>query len=356
MKKLTMILAFMLLATITTKATVWSVNNNPANNSAADYTILQHAIDSASAGDTIYIYGSPINYGSVYVKKQLYFFGEGYNVIGAGRYSTKVTTFYLSEIRDALNQLVSNASGSVFTGFQCIIESIRPGISNITILRNRVWVTYNGSSSAPASNWIIINNLLGKLYYYNNSNYKYNNNFQIENNIVNKGIPFNCKNATIKNNLFIGSSIIVYYGTVTNNIFYYAKPGGFYNSVLKNNLSYANGSTKPTNFDYGTTNLDTNNIEAQNPKFTSVTISSTPSFDYAHDYHLQPTSPAIGAGINGVDIGIYGGNYPFPSGGDVPLQTSPLPGIPQILNLQISNTLIPIDSVLHINLNARVRN
>ena len=355
MRNYILILAFMLFATITTKATVWSVNNNPANNSAADYTNLQNAIDSASVGDTLYVYGSPTTYGTVYVKKQLYFFGEGYNVIGAGRYSTSVGTFYLGEIKDALNQLVSDASGSVFTGFDCTIKSQVAGISNITILRNRVDIYYKGYSSVPASNWIIINNLIGVLKH-DAANMKENNNFQIENNIILPAGYVGCTNAIVKNNLIIRTYVYFDYGTITNNIFYYTSPAGCTNSNIKNNLSYANGSTIATSFDVSTTNIIANNIEAQDPKFTSVTISSSPSFSYAHDYHLQSTSPAIGAGINSGDLGIYGGNYPFPSGGVVPLQTSALPGIPQILNLQISNTLIPIDSVLHINLNARVRN
>ncbi len=354
MKKITLTFAAILFMAISTYATVWTVNNNSANNSAANYTSLQTAIDSASTGDTLYVSGSPLNYGTVYVNKQLVFIGAGYREIGAERYASKVTTFTLIDAKDALNNVISTSSGSVFTGFLGNISSTTLGISNISIIRNKGTFSYCGATNSPAVNWIFINNIITNINYY--SYHTYCNNFQILNNII-TGICY-LQYSTAKNNLFLNSTAYITgsYITENNNIHHGANTHTLNNSTIKNNLSYASGSTTVnTSFDYATTNFDTNNVVNQDPKFVNVAVSISPSFDYAYDYHLQSSSPAIGAGTNGTDIGIYGGDYPFPSGGPVPLQTSALPGIPQITDLQISNFVIPIDSALHIHIKARVR-
>jgi len=352
MKNFTMILAFMLFATISTKATVWIVNNNSANNSAANFTSLQAAVDSASVGDTLYVSGSPLSYGYINVDKQLVFIGEGYHHIG-GKYSTTVSTFYLKDKIDDLNQFIRNANGCVFTGFDCSISSSIDGISNISIIRNKVSIGYKGTSSYPATNWIIINNIISYLSY--NSYASYSNNFLILNNIFNTSGSIYISGAIIKNNLFF-KPFSYSNNTISNNIFYGVSPTGSNNSSFKNNLSYASGKSITTNFDFSSNNIDTNNVENQDPKFVDMPATTSPDFNYAHDYHLQSTSPAIGAGVDGTDIGIYGGNYPFPYGGPIPMQTSAVPAIPQITDLEITNTIVPIDSALHINLKARIRN
>ena len=356
MKNFTIILAFMLFATLTTKATIWTVNNNTANNSAAHFTSLQTAIDSASIGDTLYVSGSPLSYGSVNVNKQLVFIGEGYHFIGAGRYKTDVSVFHLTEKNNALDQLISSASGSVFTGIYCqITTDMVVNMNNITITRCNTEIYTRGFTDEPTSNWIIINNIIRTISYSSWSNQVNNSNFHVLNNFILGSTLLN--NSNIKNNIYIsdghssGNS-----NTLINNIYHGMSTLGLTNSILKNNLSYASGGNNATNFDYNTTNYDTNNVVNQDPKFVSATVSTSPTFDYADDYHLQSSSPAIGAGTNGTDIGIYGGNYPFPSGGDIPLQTSALPAIPQITDLEITNMIIPIDSALHINLKARIRN
>lgn len=57
------------------QAKVWTVSNNAY--SPGQYTNLQHAIDSASAGDSIYVEPSAFSYGGITIGKQLYLFGGG---------------------------------------------------------------------------------------------------------------------------------------------------------------------------------------------------------------------------------------------------------------------------------------
>ena len=62
------ILAIACSLSLASFAKVITVNNNI--NSPGQYTNLQQAIDSASAGDTIYVHGSATSYGNVNVKNQ----------------------------------------------------------------------------------------------------------------------------------------------------------------------------------------------------------------------------------------------------------------------------------------------
>ena len=65
-----------ILFAIMGNATVWHVNSNPD----VDFTPIQQAHDDAgvSNGDTLYVYGSVNNYGSLTMSKQLTLIGPGY--------------------------------------------------------------------------------------------------------------------------------------------------------------------------------------------------------------------------------------------------------------------------------------
>ncbi|OPZ96628.1 MAG: hypothetical protein BWY70_01710 [Bacteroidetes bacterium ADurb.Bin408] len=52
------------------------------------------------------------------------------------------------------------------------------------------------------------------------------------------------------------------------------------------------------------------------PQF--VNVPNVADFSYTYNYHLSDTSVAIGAGMNGTDCGIYGGDNPYKDGA-VPL-------------------------------------
>jgi hypothetical protein len=355
MKKISLVTALMLLAVISTKATIWTVSNNTIDSSAADYSSLQTAIDNATEGDTLYISGSLTSYGNVTLNKKLVLIGAGYNSSNFKHLSTSCTIspYYR---KDNFNNVVGSCAGSVFIGIDIEIRTSgsNGGIDNLVFKRCKVDAEYvGGSSTNYVSGWMFINNYIVacKPAY---SSFDWAKDFTFIGNICEAQMNFysnHATNITLINNTFINSQVGGKYCTVKNNIFYGTTiTNKFINSTMYNNLYYGSSSNS---FNFSTTNTLSGNIENQDPKFVDLS-GSTVNFSYSNDYHLQSTSPARNAGTDGTDLGVYGGTYPFPSGGDIPYQTSAMPNIPQIMNIQISNPVIPIDSVLHINVKARI--
>jgi hypothetical protein len=97
---------------------------------------------------------------------------------------------------------------------------------------------------------------------------------------------------------------------------------------------------------YGT-NTGSGNIANQDPQFTTIqTLNYT--FSAFDDYRLLSTSPGHNAGTDGTDIGPFGGFNPFPSspiGGE--------PKIPQVKNMNINNTSLPLNGNLNINVKGK---
>jgi len=107
-----------------------------------------------------------------------------------------------------------------------------------------------------------------------------------------------------------GGGGAINYSLFENNIFldnYNNSISGsiFFNS-FKNNLFFRTTNLGSSNFGIG--NL-------VNQPQSSVFINQTGNtFDYAHDYHINPDSPAKNTGTDGTDIGIYGGPFPWKEG------------------------------------------
>ncbi len=112
--------------------------------------------------------------------------------------------------------------------------------------------------------------------------------------------------------------------TLFNNIFYGSVPNGSISGALfENNISYGGTSTA---FPTGSGNVLSNNLPNTDPVFVNA---ATGAYSYTNDYSLQSTSPAIGAGNDGLDIGLSGGNGYFQKYG--------IPGIPQIRAFSITS-------------------
>ena len=73
--------------------------------------------------------------------------------------------------------------------------------------------------------------------------------------------------------------------------------------------------------------LGSNNIASQTSASTFVNQSGD-TFSYSDNYHLKTESLGKGAGKDGTDIGIYGGNYPWKEGS--------IPSNPHFQSIQIA--------------------
>jgi hypothetical protein len=130
-----------------------------------------------------------------------------------------------------------------------------------------------------------------------------------------------------------------------------------YNSVVTNNIQIVGGA----NGDYVTSgtypNTSTNNIGHSsqfgtlNGNKSNVTMTTvfayTPGNEYTDNhYKLKALSPALGAGVGGIDCGVFGGTTPYILSG--------IPGIPAIYRATVP-VMGTTSSGININIKAKAR-
>lgn len=375
-KLFTLLLSVFLIQT--SFATIWLVDNNP--NSPVPLTNLQTAIDNAASGDTIMVAGSPNSYGDIAIPKPLTLIGEGYND-QLGENSTvgivyiRSSNVYFSGFNSSngITFDAANAPGNnlinvtVERCYQLTSFSFDGGpFSNPRLMRNiriRNTISFNGTLRVSQNNgkdWILFDSLIiENNIFHVPAFYNWGPNITGANTIIARNnLFFNGNNGGNLNTLFYyhwyGTSLhdVIFY----NNIFWDCNPTKSVNCTFMNNLTYGNGSGEPTvgspgDPAFGTGNNDTlpgptnGNLYSQDPMF--VNFAPHQAFSYNLDFHLSPGSPAIGTGVGGTDIGIYGGYYPFRVGEG--------PRIPIVDFINISNTAVPSGSTFYLQFDARTR-
>jgi len=136
-KYITILTAIFFAVQLTTNAIVWRVNNRP--NVDADFTTLAAAYTGASAGDTIYLEGSPFSYGTCTFYKPM-------TVIGAGYWLNENDSTQAYSEPSIISTLTFNngSQGTVIEGLYMTYYStgssaaISINTDNITIRRNRI--------------------------------------------------------------------------------------------------------------------------------------------------------------------------------------------------------------------------
>jgi hypothetical protein len=351
---------------IPSKATIRTVSND-ANN-PAQYPDIPQAVSAASAGDTIYVNGTQYKYSNVTINKKLIMIGAGYTSSNQFNLITQVDN--ISFFKDSG---VQDGSGSVITGFRINYGINLAGgslpINNIRIFRNWVGGIDFGWYGPLSSNWTIYNNIFSNSI--NGQPHSGNtgiSNVIIQNNIFvqNQGVVnFNQSSVVVDHNLFIHGNAFSYlqYTTITNNIIISSDntrvmDANVVNCTFSGNLSLSqniSGGT-PTNSFLAQQNTGGSNIVGSDPLF--VTVSDFNNYNAAFNYRLQTGSPGHSAGTDGTDMGIYGGPYPFPSGGapGSGYDTSPLPAIPQVTGMNIQNASVLPGTQLKVTVQATVNN
>lgn len=361
-----MLLSLLAIGFVNSFATIRTVSNNP--DQPGQFTQVDAAIAASVAGDTIYVHGSQFTYNDFFVTKRLVIMGAGYNSNNQFNLPTKVGSIWLN--RDTGLQ---NASGSVISGF-LVTTNLRnngnPGVENITIFRNQInstLYTYNPSTGGNfGNNWVIYNNIIWSIAGGSSGSTSSSaSNITLQNNIISGDVNgFSMSSVLIDHNVFPGSDALsnLFYATITNNIFIRTTGNILASSVafntFNNNLSNLTtiGPNPPTNSFAGGGNTEAGNFIAVDPQFENVT--NLNAFDYAFNYRLKTTSTVRNAGTDGTDLGIYGGARPFPSGGAAGsgYDTSPLPPIPQVTEVNILNSTLQPGTPLNVNVKAKVNN
>jgi hypothetical protein len=332
MKKNMFIIALFLISVSFVNATVWRLNNAPGTD--ADFTTLQAAHDSPLVlnGDTLYLEASSGSYGNLVATKKLIIIGAGYFLAENLNNQAIITSSVVSDIT-----FNNGSQGSKICG--CQIQKIEINTSNVSIERN--YITRNTNSNYLVRvNSDNINNLLIKNNYlhYNAAYHSFAYCIYTNKNGIN--------NVTILNNYIytpyfhsdkaaidLGSG---FSGLIQNNIVYgniRVNNSIFYNNILIDGVFTPSNTSVLHNISNGT-QFGTDNGNQSNVNMANVFI-GTGSTD--GQWQLKEGSPAIGAGLGGIDCGMFGGTDPYILSG--------IPAIPAIykFDMEVDNVEQKID-------------
>lgn len=284
------------------------------------FQTLGAAVEAAVDGDNIYVPGGSFVVSPLLINKRL-------NIIGAGHVpdSTSATGQTL------VHGNIHFVNGSDFSTIQGIFFT------------NTILMGY-ASENGNVSNILISRCNMESLKFsdhYNDVNLGANN-IQIKDCVIRSTL--NCTNSQnhVIDNCIIGGSVYnINGGIIFNNCVFLFNPGNNYNLYVVNaaifnnciftetrrgGLLYSN-SLSPSSFNncifaFATTqDIGTNYGAYFNNCVGNVSdilglYASVPEnkFDYTYDFHLAEYSVAIGAGIEGTDCGIYGGENPYKEG------------------------------------------
>ena len=313
-------------------------NNNP---SAGQYRTWAAALAAANNGDTILIHGSVNNYYTLNVEKRLVIIGPGHNPIDKQNAQ--------KAFGDAITFYAGSAGSKVYGMEVSYMQVLNDNIDSVEIHLCRM----NDGFYANGYNchyWLFDGNVFASSGQNIHGQNRAMGDFTYRNNIFN-GTINNCNGTYIgytyfNNNIFLGNTTYSFqycnYFYLNNNIFYRA---GFadYGDVgftYTKNCSYQSqgGITFPNGVNY----------ENVDPQFVT-NIGTGDYFSYNTNYHLQPTSPLVGGGSDGNDVGIYGGYGDYEQNG--------VPHNPYIKTFNITGpTTVNAGDSLHIYIKAKVRN
>lgn len=288
-------------------ANIWIVNSNPGNQ-AKHFTTLQAANDSSlvQSGDTLYLVGSPIGYGNLTATKQLHIFGPGYFL---DQNDSTQANIHMATTGKIIFQ--SGSGGSTITGCnvhpQATTSILDIYVNNIVIDRNRINGSHQSINIKENVNNITIsrNYIIGSIMINNNVN-----NLIIGNNSIVAAYDYSIfsntsvVNIILENNVIAGGTMYIYNANITNNILVHGLYFGTGNVILYNicnSTQFPSTGNNQQNVDMNTVFVGSGSVDGR--------------------LKLKSGSPAIGAGTNGTDIGMFGGDNPYVLSGIPPIPT-----------------------------------
>ena len=282
--------------TFSASAKIWRVNNNPGI--SADFTTLQAAHDGATANDTLHIESSSVSYGDIVFYKKLVILGAGYFLTENLNNQASILGSTLGTVTFSTGSSGSIISGLSITGIQVV------DASQILINSNKIVGIQINDSSSCSHIWIISNYIDGSVTTHNlNSLQPIISDIEIGYNYINQGISLTYGfSGSIYNNVIYYNYIYTTDFVIKNNIFYDGtagiNPGDISHPNLINNNIFSNpGLTNGSNNLTGVLMTDV---------FQGPTGNTTDG-----QWRLKAGSPAIGAGLNAENCGMFNGIYNY---------------------------------------------
>lgn len=321
MKKVVLLTGLVMFILVSSNATVWRVNNTPGVNASFSTFSAAHNAAYVYSGDTIYLEPGAGTYGDVTITKKLIIIGNGYFCSENIETQSNISTSRFDKIT-----LNNGSQGTIIEG--CQFEEMSINTSNIVIQRN--FMSNSGGGLYFNTN-DIANIIIRDNYLFTGGTTSYSSYYSIKSTVI--GV----NNVVISNNfikvLATGSDDYSLYlnsgfsGVIENNVII----GNTYvnNSSCRNNIQVS-GTFTQTNCTYtnnlgSSTQFGTSNGNQQNVIMANVFLGAGSTDG---QWQLKPGSPAIGAGVGGVDCGMFGGDFPYVLSG--------IPAIPAIYQLDLN--------------------
>lgn len=295
-----LLLPLLLCSFLTQAQNILRVNNNVGVN--APYTTISAAIAAAGTNDIIMVEGSITAYDNITVNKKVNIIGPGYFLLENLNLQANPNPASLPTISLGAGSDGSSFFGLNITGNISIADNVPS--NNINVSNCRIGaLTLSGTvnnffiSGCYITNNLVFSNLsqftgaiVSNCYMGGFGQGSGTTLVTLANNVIAGGIS-SMLNCDVRNNIFTGTSFSTFNGSlIKNNVF----------TVTQASLSTVGTPVDNTNvFSALTANL-----------FIGLTGNTTDT-----QWKLKTGSQAIGAGIDGVDCGMYGGNTPYrPSG------------------------------------------
>ncbi|MBO2012728.1 hypothetical protein [Hymenobacter negativus] len=315
------------------QARVWRIDNNTG--AAADFAQGAAAIADSRVvnGDTLYFSGSTTVYSNLTVNKRLVIFGVGYYLDQNPNTQVAFSTAKVSSIDFRVG-----SAGSEMQGME-VTSSVNIYVSNISVRRNLgAYVYINAGTGYGATAEVNVSGIFVSqnwLSYFSTSvsGGTISNVFFTNNYVSGSGISTGTAGVTVAQNVINATGINTTSSYIYNNIML---NGG---SVSGTGNSYNNNICNATQFATGNGNQQ--NVNMANV-FVSTTTGSTDG-----RYMLKTGSPALGAGINGEDCGMFGGSDAYVLSG--------MPPIPSIWFFS-QPSVVPASGALQVRLKASSHN
>jgi hypothetical protein len=327
-------------------ANIITVSNSVAYQ--GQFTNISAAVTAAVAGDTIYIFpsgaGNPYNEVVVIDKKLV--------LIGGGPYSNRVNKLGTWTNRF---DLTPTAAGTTIMGIG--FETMHIGSNQGTpIVVDAIVITdcqFKNPVHFYCHNLLFQNNIANGINVGNPASM----NLVIRNNIINGPVAlWGGGTGVVEHNVFANthnayafSYIEVWTGwgsgmTIKNNIFYNVEINGLANNSgsVTAQCAYINNIYFLSNDPLQATPGSSGNLNI-NPLFANFPAGGA-SFNIAHDYRLQVSSPGKNYATGGTDVGVWGGSTPVNAYFEPP--------IPRVIQLEVSNSTVPPGGQIQLTIKA----